>query len=86
MGKISPALWQPCFFEESSKLEQPWYRVTKETFLPNYIEISLVVSDKIFSLLPSEKHVKTHIYTSLHVLPDNVEYCHLHLLLLHVST
>ena len=34
------------FFDESWQLEQTWYRVTKGTFLPSYIEISSVVSDK----------------------------------------
>ena len=32
----------------STRLEQSWYRFIKGTFVPNYIEISLVVSDKIF--------------------------------------
>ena len=34
------------FFDESWQLEQPWLRVTKETFLLGYIEIGPVVSDK----------------------------------------
>ena len=38
------------FFDESKCLEQSWYRITKGTFLQNYIEIGPVVSDKkIFS-------------------------------------
>ena len=47
---------KPCplaamFFDESGLLEQSWKRVTKETFLPNYIEIGPVVSDeKIFKV------------------------------------
>ena len=37
-------------FDESKWPEQSWYRITKGTFLQNYIEIGLVVSDKkIFS-------------------------------------
>ena len=34
------------FFDESWQLEQAWWRVTKGTFLPSYIEICSVVSDK----------------------------------------
>ena len=34
------------FFDESKCLEQSWSRITKKTFLQNYIEIGLVVSDK----------------------------------------
>ena len=34
------------FFDESKWLEQSWYRITKGTFLQNYIEIGPVVSDK----------------------------------------
>ena len=34
------------FFDKSLFREQSWYRVTKETFLPSYIEIGPVVSDK----------------------------------------
>ena len=34
------------FFDKSHLLEQSWYRVTKETCLPSYIEIGPVVSDK----------------------------------------
>ena len=34
------------FFDESKWLEQSCKRITKETFLQNYIEISPVVSDK----------------------------------------
>ena len=34
------------FFDESRLLGQSWYRVTKETFLPSYNEISPRVSDK----------------------------------------
>ena len=44
---------KPCplaamFFDESRLhvLEQSWYRVTMETFLPSYNEIGPVVSDK----------------------------------------
>ena len=42
---------KPCplaamFFDESKCLEQSWYRITKGTFLQNYIEICPVVSDK----------------------------------------
>ena len=42
---------KPCplaamFFDESKCLEQSWYRITKGTFLQNYIEIGPVVSDK----------------------------------------
>ena len=37
IGKISPAPLQPRF-DESWLLEQPWQRVTKDTFLPCYIE------------------------------------------------
>ena len=33
-------------FDESWQPEQPWKRVTKETFLPSYIEIGPLVSDK----------------------------------------
>ena len=37
------------FFDKSKWLEQSWYRITKETFLQNYIAIGPVVSDeKIF--------------------------------------
>ena len=39
------------FFDKSKWLEQSWYRITKGTFLQNYMEISPVVSDKkIFKL------------------------------------
>ena len=34
------------FFDESKWLEQSWKRITKETFLRNYMEIGPVVSDK----------------------------------------
>ena len=34
------------FFDESKWLEQSWQRITKGTFLQNYIEICPVVSDK----------------------------------------
>ena len=34
------------FFDESKWLEQSWQRITKGTFLQNYIVIGLVVSDK----------------------------------------
>ena len=34
------------FFDISKWLEKSWYRVIEETFLPNYIEICPVVSDK----------------------------------------
>ena len=34
------------FFDESQLLEESWWMVTKGTFLPSYIEISPVVSDK----------------------------------------
>ena len=34
------------FFDKSKWLEQSWYRITKGTFLQNYIEIGPVVSDK----------------------------------------
>ena len=34
------------FFDESKWLEQSWYRITKGTFLQNYIEIGPVVSGK----------------------------------------
>ena len=34
------------FFDESKWLEQSCNRITKGTFLQNYIEIGLVVSDK----------------------------------------
>ena len=34
------------FFDESQLLEQSWYRVVMETFLPSYNEIGPVVSDK----------------------------------------
>ena len=46
IGKISPAPWRPCFFDESKWLEQSCNRTTKGTFLQNYMEISPVVSDK----------------------------------------
>ena len=48
IGKISHAPWRPClfFFDKSKWLEQSWKRITKGTFLQNYIEIGLVVSDK----------------------------------------
>ena len=46
IGKISPVLWRPCFFDESKWLEQSYKRITKGTFLQNYIEIGPVVSDK----------------------------------------
>ena len=32
-----------------------------------------------YSALSSEKHVKTCIYASLHVMPDNAEYWPIHL-------
>ena len=35
------------FFDESKWLEQSWYRITKGTFLQNYMEIGPVVSDKM---------------------------------------
>ena len=35
------------FFDESWQLEQSWWRVTKATFLPSYIEIGPLVSDKM---------------------------------------
>ena len=39
------------FFDKSKWLEQSWYRITKGTFLQNYIETGPVVSDKkIFKL------------------------------------
>ena len=38
------------FFDESRLLEQSWYRVTMEIFLPSYNEIGPVVSDKIFQV------------------------------------
>ena len=39
------------FFDKSKWLEQSWYRITKGTFLQNYMEIGPVVSDKkIFKL------------------------------------
>ena len=34
------------FFDESKWLEQSWKRITKVTFLQNYMEIGRVVSDK----------------------------------------
>ena len=34
------------FFDESKCLEQSWQRITEGTFLQNYIEIGLMVSDK----------------------------------------
>ena len=34
------------FFDESRLLEQSWYRVTMETFLPSYNEIGPVVSEQ----------------------------------------
>ena len=34
------------FFDKSKWLEQSWERITKGTFLQNYIEIGPVVSDK----------------------------------------
>ena len=34
------------FFDESKWPEQSWYRITKGTFLQNYMEIGPVVSDK----------------------------------------
>ena len=34
------------FFDESKWLEQSWYRITKGTFLQNYMEILPVVLDK----------------------------------------
>ena len=34
------------FFYESTWLEQSWYRITKGTFLQNYMEIGPMVSDK----------------------------------------
>ena len=34
------------FFDQSKCLEQSWWRITKETFLQNYMEIGPVVSDK----------------------------------------
>ena len=34
------------FFDESKWLEQSWQRITKGTFLQNYMEIGPVVSDK----------------------------------------
>ena len=42
---------KPCplaamFFDKCKWLEQSWQRITKETFLQNYIEISPVVSEK----------------------------------------
>ena len=37
-------------FDESRLLEQSWFRVTMETFLPSYNEIGPVVSDKIFQV------------------------------------
>ena len=43
---IKPYPLTAMFFDESWQLEQPWQRVTKETFLPGYIEIGPVVSDK----------------------------------------
>ena len=36
------------FFEESCWFEQSWLRVIKGTFLPSYIEMGPVVSDKKF--------------------------------------
>ena len=39
------------FSDESRRFEQSLYKVTKETFLQNYIEISAMVSDKIFIFL-----------------------------------
>ena len=33
-------------FDESGWLEQSWLKVTKETFLPDHINIGPVVSDK----------------------------------------
>ena len=33
-------------FDESKWLEQSWLKITKGTFLQNYIEIGPVVSDK----------------------------------------
>ena len=36
------------FFDESKWLEQSWKRITKETFLQNYIEIGPVVSERRF--------------------------------------
>ena len=39
------------FFDESRLLEQSWYSVTKETFLPSYNEIGEAVSyKKIFQV------------------------------------
>ena len=46
IGKISPTPLAAIFFDESWWLEQPWKRVTKDTFLPSYIEIGPSVSDK----------------------------------------
>ena len=37
-------------FDKSRLLEQSWWRVTKETFLPSYNEIGPAVSDKIFKV------------------------------------
>ena len=34
------------FFDKSKRLEQSWYRITKGTFMQNYMEIGPVVSDK----------------------------------------
>ena len=44
--KNKPRPLAAMFFDESKCLEQSWYRITKGTFLQNYIEISPVVSDK----------------------------------------
>ena len=46
IGKISPHPLAAMFFDESKWLEQSWYRISKGTFLQNYIEIGPVVSDK----------------------------------------
>ena len=34
------------FFDNSLRLEQSWYGVTKGIFVPDFIEVSTVVSDK----------------------------------------
>ena len=38
------------FFYESKWLEQSWYRITKGTFMQNYIAVGRVVSDKMIFL------------------------------------
>ena len=46
IGENKPCPLAAMFFGESKCLEQSWSRITKKTFLQNYIEIGHVVSDK----------------------------------------